>query len=135
MRQHMSSLFTSTITAYSMRGFLSLSRRANYIFITYSLGYLLCMRYSGASPRIFEWGGGLNRRQGGQNTPKLGKTPDFGHFILESGGVDTPGFQKCGGQDPPTPRRRRPWRYLPTSCSYRCNIARTACPPYWESCL
>ena len=36
-----------------------------------------------------------------QNTLKIEKTPDFGHFIRESGGFETPGFQKCGGQDPP----------------------------------
>ena len=51
-------------------------------------------------------GGGSNRRQGGQPTPKYlnQKTPDFGHFILESGGGgERPGFQKCGGQDPPPP--------------------------------
>ena len=53
--------------------------------------------------------GGSNRRQGGQPTPKYPKnwkkTPDFGYFILESGGGggDHPGFQNCGGQDPPTP--------------------------------
>ena len=38
-----------------------------------------------------------------QNTLKIGKIPDFGHFILESGGVDPPGFQKCGGRDPRPP--------------------------------
>ena len=47
----------------------------------------------GASPRIFECVGS-NRRQGGQPTPKYPKnrkTPDFGHFILESGGwIETP---------------------------------------------
>ena len=36
-----------------------------------------------------------------QNTLKIVKTPDFGHFNLESGGVEPPGFQKCGGPDPP----------------------------------
>ena len=39
-----------------------------------------------------------------QNTLKIEKTPDFGHSFSNlgggGGGVDLPGFQKFGGQDP-----------------------------------
>ena len=60
---------------------------------------------------------GSNRRQGDQPTPKYSKIGKkhriLAYLILESGGVDPPSFQKCGGQDPPPPtpppRRRRPW--------------------------
>ena len=48
----------------------------------------------------FRMGGGSNRRQGGQPTPKypknLKKTPDCGHFILESGGSTRPVFKSAG---------------------------------------
>ena len=52
-----------------------------------------------------------NRRQGGQPTPKYPKyRKNTGFWPLHSRiwGVDHPGFQKCGVQDPLTPRRRRP---------------------------
>ena len=65
----------------------------------------------GASPRIFEWGGGSNRRQGSQPTPKYPKNREKYRILATSfsnlggggGGVDHPGFQKCRGQDPPPP--------------------------------
>ena len=48
--------------------------------------------------------GGSNRRQGGQATPKYPKNrknAGFWPLVLESGGgIDLPGFQKFGGQDP-----------------------------------
>ena len=45
-----------------------------------------------------------------QNTPKIRKTLEFGHFILESGGSTQPVFKSAGVRtpDPPPPRRRRP---------------------------
>ena len=61
----------------------------------------------GASPRIFERRGRIFGRVANlpQNTLKMGK-----HRILATsssnlggGGVDNPGFQKCGGQDPRPP--------------------------------
>ena len=65
-----------------------------------------------ASPRIFEWGGGSNRRQGGQPTPKYPKnrkkTPDFGHFILKSGGSTHPVFKSAVVRTPPTPPSATP---------------------------
>ena len=52
-------------------------------------------------------GGGSNLRQDGQPTPKYPKnrkkTPDFGHFILESGGLTTPVFKSAGVRTPPPP--------------------------------
>ena len=76
------------------------------------------MLYAGASPRIFEWGS--NRRQGGQPTPKYPKNrkiPDFGYFILESGGSNDPIFKGAEVSPPPPtlPRRRRPWLYVHVS--------------------
>ena len=80
----------------------------------------------GASLRIFEWGGRIVGRVANlpQNTLKIGKTPDFGHFILESGGGSTrPVFKSAGVRTPPpptlpsaTPLRPTPtarWRRLP----------------------
>ena len=68
------------------------------------LGPLLAQ--TGASPRIFEWGGS-NRRQGDQPTPKYPKnqkTPDFGHFNLESGGSNHTVFKSAGVRTlPPDP--------------------------------
>ena len=76
----------------------------NYIVHTYTHAA------AGASPRIFEWGGG-GRIVGRvanlpQNTLTIGKTQDFGHFILESGGSTPPPVFKNAGVR--TPRRRRP---------------------------
>ena len=56
--------------------------------------------------------GGSNRRPGGQPTPKYPKNRKK-HWILATsfsnlGGVEPPGFQKCGGQDPPTPPSATP---------------------------
>ena len=66
---------------------------------------------AGASPRIFEWGGQIVGRVANlpQNTLKIEKTPDFGHFILESGGSNDPIFKSAGVRTPRPPRRRRPW--------------------------
>ena len=66
---------------------------------------------TGASPRIFEVGDRIVGRVANlpQNTLKIGKNTGF--WPLHSriwGGVERPNFEKCGGQDPPTPRRRRP---------------------------
>ena len=105
-----------------------MSKKWPYMIITScaKFGFILWTVRMGARGVATDfWVGGSNRRQGGQSTPKYHKksekTPYFSfhfilessHFILESGGVETPGFQKCGGQDPPPPprppRRRRPW--------------------------
>ena len=56
-------------------------------------------------------GGGSNRRQSGQPTPKYHKNKK--HRVLATSfsnlGGRPPRFsKKCGGQDPPTPRRRSP---------------------------
>ena len=70
--------------------------------------------------------GGSNRQQDGQPTPKYHKnrkkTPDFGHFILESGGVDHPGFQKCVGLDPPPPPTPPPVGDAPVFDTLVCGI-------------
>ena len=62
----------------------------------------------GASPRIFEWGDKSSAVWPAypKNLKKKRKTPDLGHFILESGRFLL--TFHCGGRVPP-PRFRRPW--------------------------
>ena len=68
---------------------------------------------AGASPRIFE--GGKSSAVWptfSQNTLKIEKRPDLGHFILESGGRPLRGTGKILISEhwgPPSPRFRRPW--------------------------
>ena len=75
------------------------SQKRGRQWCTYQKTQRTACRRPGASPRIFEWGGGWeaksNRRQGSQPTPKYlkkRKTPDFDHFILESGRSNGPVF-------------------------------------------
>ena len=69
--------------------------------LTANSNQLLC---TGASPQIFEWG--VESSEGGQPTPKypkIGKNTGFWPLHPRIWGVHRPGFQKCGGQDPPPP--------------------------------
>ena len=72
-----------------------------------------------ASPRIFLSGGRIVGRVANlpQNTLKIGKTPDFGHFILESGGQGSTDqvFKSAGVRTPPpspTPVGDAPGTYI-----------------------
>ena len=60
---------------------------------------------AGASPRIFEWGDESSAVWPiyPQNTLKIGKTPDLGPFILESGGRPSPNFSLRGRPPVPAP--------------------------------
>ena len=71
----------------------------------------LLVPWPGASTRIFECGGGVESSAVRvanlpQNTLKIGKTPDFGRFILESGGGGegrNHRFSKVRRSGPPDP--------------------------------
>ena len=71
--------------------------------------------YQGRRHGFLSGGGGSNRRQGGKPTPKYPKnrkkTPDFGHFILESGGSTRPVFKSAGVRTPPPPVGDAPATY------------------------
>ena len=79
-------------------------------------------RDPGASPRIFEWGSNLGSVANLlQNTLKIEKTPDFAHFILESGGGGRPTrFSKVQGSEPDLPlRQRHLCLSLGTTCGWK----------------
>ena len=80
------------------------SHSVNCIFVSYNE---MQISSAGASPRILEWGGRIVGRVANlpQNTVKIEKTPDLGHFILESGGGGgrTTRFSKVRGSGPPNP--------------------------------
>ena len=90
-----------------LKGYLLFNRNIWFYFLELNgMAVQSCLGASaGASPRIFEWGGGrIVGRVANlpQNTLKIGKNTGFSplHSRIWGGGVERPGLQNCGGQDP-----------------------------------